>query len=206
MSINALWFVNSFGFIAVFFWWFAIYFIPLTKNLHKSKKNIFSITCLILLIVFLFIVNDVKNKTYYGLSSYKFYPSLINKIIGIKEAKNKVYLDNVLNNFKSEDVDLLIRMHNLSKEILLLDDYDWAYYAEARIPPKSRFLPSTWIFTKKQFSDAVENLEIIILPVDENNKVKIVNEDFKLFFDREIKKYEQIDKGINFIALKKTMS
>lgn len=184
-SLVALWQVNSWAFLVVTAWWLH----TLTRGLPPfsiasttiSTRPFAANLLGVILVVFLREIDDAKrNPSLYAASSYRTYPSALNKALHVRVAPCATgRVGCSARPVLPEDVQLIQRLTQPGSRVAILDLRDWQYLIEAKRASKFQLSPSIDIFTRKQLEDGLEDLDLVFLPREPAEVRGIIHGDFR---------------------------
>jgi hypothetical protein len=170
MSLIALWQVNSLGLLIVLAWWSRTLIEQLANYsiIWKAVKiqSAATASLFVMLIVFLCTIEDPRNPSLYAVNSYRTHPSLVNELLG----GQRTYpcpperTGCAATPVRAEDVTLITRLTRPHERVALLTLQDWPLLIEAHRASKFAFLPSAVIFTERQLSSSLGDINLIFLP------------------------------------------
>lgn len=188
MSISALWFVNSLSFLVIFAFWIniSIRFWPhgisnwsesYSSNSQKLKRDFFYQNSkwlqffnkqkVFLLFVLVFVANDERNPSDYGMSAYLNYRSFGNSVFSNKPPSCSEGAC-VFPNIHKTDIELLSKVKKQYALTPLLHNYDWAFHIKNKSTSYFTFMPSAVLFTRDMI-DHAKTAKILIVPRDNLN-------------------------------------
>ena len=168
MSIVGLWHVNAFGFLVVLAWW-ARQFIETYSNeevrvggrvFNTSRVSIRGLIALAACLVLF--TGDGRNPSFYGVSAYIRYPSILNRVLHLPRAECR-RLACAAPRISGKDVEMIASLTKRGERVALLHWNDWAYLIEAQRPSKFWFLPSPATFTRRQLRESLKDLQLVFV-------------------------------------------
>jgi len=169
MSIAALWLVNSVLFWTVIAWWL-IQALKLVEDATaqpgagvavnaQTIKWVLAIAAL----MFVTVLNDSRNRSFYGMRAYGKYQGLIKKVFW-RHGDACMRMDCAVPSISKKDVDLITSMTGAGQRVAMFSPIDWAYLIEAKRAPHFEFVPSHATFTRRQLTTATTGFDLIFTP------------------------------------------
>jgi hypothetical protein len=163
MSIDALWFVNGLPILAMFGW------LARSLCLHFEAVNraiiskLMQVVGVLIMVIFLWFVQDPRNPSLYGLQSFRIYPSLLLRyLVDLPRTPWPTGLE-----IQHDDIELITQNSKSGEPVAIIAGHDWSYLLAARRPPKIQWLPSTTMFYfPKLFEPSLRNVELIFVAGD----------------------------------------
>ncbi len=192
MSIVGLWQVNAICLLVVIAWWVRALLSQLspvrkapvvlqvgTRQLRLrrgSPQAEAAAAAALLLLVFLCTITDLRNPSLYAVPSYRTHPTVVNFLLGGPDAYPCGDRTGcVAPPVSAEDVALLDRLTGPRERVALLWFHDWPTLIEARRASKFQFIPSSTLFTERQLKDALQGLDMVVLPRNPVETLGITN-------------------------------
>jgi hypothetical protein len=195
MSVVALWQVNAIGLTIVMAWWLravldclprrrpASIMVPIGRRALRVPFGVrraeATFACAIALVAFLATISDPRNPSLYAIESYRTHPTLVNWLLG-GPASFACPAERIGCSEKPvspQDVALIQNLSRPSDRVALLMVEDWPLLIEARRASKFLFLPSAMVFTQRQLTESLRDIDLIILPREPADKLGITNPD-----------------------------
>jgi len=203
MSIVALWQVNAIGLVIVLAWWVRAmltflpdhrteptqFRVPFAEKIASkfagvpfslergSPRTEATLAFALLLVIFLVTIRDPRNPSLYAAISYRTHPTLINYLLGGPTTypcpPERTGCSAKPVEFK--DVALIQELTQPSDRVALLSLQDWTNLIEAKRASKFHFLPSAVMFTERQMTESLRDLNLIFLPREPADKLGIDN-------------------------------
>ena len=197
MSIVALWQVNAIGLLIVMAWWvrmlleqlpvqrsgaaqFAVTVGSRTLTISRGSPRAAATFGLVLvLLVFLCTIRDARNPSLYAIAAYRTHPTLVNFLLGGPDtypcppARTGCSSTPV----SPQDVALIDGLTGPTDRVALLSVQDWPTLIEARRASKFQFLPSAVIFTERQLTESLRDVDLFFLPRQPADKLGIGHPD-----------------------------
>ena len=169
MSIAALWLVNSVMFWTVIAWW-VIHALNFAEAAQASsgasasvKPRTIKWALAIAAVMFVTVLNDSRNKSFYGLRAYGKYQGLLKRVMW-RHSDACSRMDCAVSPISKKDVELITSMTGERQRVAIFSPIDWAFLIEAKRAPHFEFVPSHATFTRRQLATATTGFDLIFTP------------------------------------------
>ena len=169
MSIAALWLVNSVLFWTVIAWW-VIQALTFAEAVQASsgaratvKPRTIKWVLVVAAIMFVTVLNDSRNRSFYGMRAYGKYQGLLKRVIW-RHSDACLRMDCAVPSISKKDVELITSMTSERQRVAMFSPIDWAYLIEAKRAPHFEFVPSHATFTRRQLATATTGFDLIFTP------------------------------------------
>jgi hypothetical protein len=177
-SIVGAWHVDALCSVAVLAWWIRLGFASLpdrtllTSPLRFGTKSLAYLATAGLTLALLVTADDVRFPNHYALRAYVRYPSLLRSALAAHHHACSE-LDCVGKRIAQSDLDLIRDRTQAQARVAIFSPYDWAFLIDAQRPPKFTFLPSSFIFTRRQLADSIAGVDLLFLPREPSSQFGI---------------------------------
>jgi hypothetical protein len=113
--------------------------------------------------MFVTVLNDSRNRSFYGMRAYGKYQGLIKKVFW-RHGDACMRMDCAVPSISKKDVDLITSMTGAGQRVAMFSPIDWAYLIEAKRAPHFEFVPSHATFTRRQLTTATTGFDLIFTP------------------------------------------
>lgn len=173
MSINAVWLVNAFPFVAVTSWWLQkaaerLARLPASELHQQFVKWGAGIAVAVAAGWFVWVVDDSRNPALYGARAFWAYPSAFK---GLVAGPVKSDWPPGVGQVPGEDVALIQRLTSPGERVALISYRDWVYLNGAKRPPKFWFVPSVLSFLNWQIEKSLQDADLVFVETSEGKWV-----------------------------------
>ena len=194
MSIVGLWQVNAICLLVVVAWWMRAFVEQLPQQrsgsarfafgskavtLHRGSPRVEATFGLaLLLLLFLCTITDLRNPSLYAIPSYRTLPTVVNYLLGGPEKHPCGGRTGCTATAVSPlDVELVDRLTRPTERVALLAFQDWTTSSKPDGLLKFHFLPSAVVFTERQLTDLLRDIDLIFLLRHPADTLGITNPD-----------------------------